>query len=38
MKREMFLKLVAAGVMLAAAYPAVAEKAYPTKPNRFVVP
>jgi tripartite-type tricarboxylate transporter receptor subunit TctC len=38
MKREMFLKLVTAGVMLAAAYPAVAQEAYPTKPIRFVVP
>jgi tripartite-type tricarboxylate transporter receptor subunit TctC len=38
MKREMFLKWVAAGVMLAAAYPAVAQEAYPTKPIRFVVP
>lgn len=38
MKKEMFLKLVAAGVMLAAAYPAVAQEAYPTKPIRFVVP
>lgn len=38
MKRASFLKCVAGAMVLTAAFPAIAQDAYPTKPIRFVVP